>query len=244
MKNTLFLLVLAVVLVGGSVGDLSAAAMDVSNRGRDYFVSSASLKRWSFGLYSDGFDRDLERSNGANLNLKSHREMLYLGYSVVPWMTPYLTGGRSTSKVGAGETGSAQLQYGAGINFNFIDHEVADSFLLEDRLRLNGNVEYTVTGFDSGRDDLKWAQLDAALTLGIVNDVVGQPAYIPESIVVFVGPIYSSIMSADIEGVAEGGNDFGVTIGMEVFYSPTISFDVRVNKLDNFGFAGGINLRF
>ena len=244
MKKLLPALALTVLLVIESFSPVLAAARDTSNRGMDYAVSSASLKQWSFGFYYDQLERDL-RMSGRDITLQSDKAMLYLGYDILPWAFPYLAGGRSTSKVGprVSDAGS-EFQYGGGLHFNFLDHEVADPFLLEDRLRLNGNVEYTVTSIQDFDADSNLAELDASLTLSIVNDIPGNVLFMPDSMAVFAGPIYCSITGPKVKGPKKSGDDFGYTVGFELFYTPTISFSGQVNSYDHTGYTVGMNLRF
>jgi opacity protein-like surface antigen len=247
MKILLSALSLSVLLVTGSFSTVAAAPRDVSNRGRDYVVSSASLKWWDFGVSYDYFQRDLTLDPGGDITLKSGKAMAYVGYDLLAWLTPYITGGRSATTMKQGsfsDDGGGELQYGGGLQFNFLDHEVADPFLLEDRLRLNGNVEYTMTTASTTIHEMDWAEFDASLTLSIVNDISGNILFVPESIAVFAGPIYASLSSPDIKSSGSGKDSFGYTVGIEVFYTPSISFSAQVNEYDRPGYTVGLNVRF
>jgi hypothetical protein len=245
MKKTHLLIALCL-LSASYVTTSFAAARSPSNLSREHIVSSAPLSNWSTGLYYDNAEKEVELKNGSRQLLKSSKTMVYIGYDVLPWFAPYVVAGQNDAKIGyfnsSYEDGS--LQYGLGAMFNLLDHEVADPTLIEDRLRLTAGVEYSWTSTDYLNDELEWTALDASLTASIVNDVAGNILFSPDSIAFFGGLIYSKWGGSDIKGATSNTDEVGYTLGLEVFYTPSVSFSVRGNFLEHTGLTAGINLRF
>ena len=240
MKKTI-ILGLAVLLNTGALCNLHAAAREVSNRGRDYMVGPAELSAVSCGAYLDTLTRDVDIMRMPE-SMRVSKIMAYVGYDVTSWLTPYLTLGQATTRFDF-DPSSSKLAYGGGLQFNFMDHEVPDPTLLEDRIRLNGNVQYTRTGAeDQWGNDLTWGELESSLTVSIVNDLDGNIQFMPDSIAIFLGPMYSGVQSGDIKG--GDSSAFGFLIGLEVFYTQRVSLSAQYNKVGEDGFAAGLNVRF
>ena len=240
MKKSISLC-LAILLMTGVCRNVLAAARNVSNAGRDYVVAAPALNSLSCGVYGDNAQNDITVSS-IPTRLETSKIMAYLGVDVLPWLTPYVTVGTGSSKFDDGPSKS-QGVYGLGIQLKFLDHEIPDPGLLEDRLRLNANAEYTWRGAaDWMGEDLKWQELNASLTVGIVNDVNGNALFIPDSIAIYCGPIYTALSGSEIGG--DGRTDFGFCAGLEVFYTKRVAFYGQINKQDNDGYSVGLNIHF
>jgi hypothetical protein len=246
MKKTIFSLCTVIFLAAVRI-EAQAGSRAPSNLGREYLVSVNSLSAWSFGGYVDVGEKTLTLDRPhQNVDLACTKYMTYLGYDVFSWLTPYLVAGTSQSKFSGGywdEMADSSAQYGIGIQANLIDHEVADPTLMEDRVRLNAAVEYSVTQADYAGQALDWVDFDASLTLAIVNDVAGNILFVPESIAFFGGPIFSTWSSHDFKP-AQNRDELGFTVGMEVFYTTSVSLNIRANMLDHTGMTAGLNIRF
>lgn len=244
MKNSLSLFVAVCVSTFIAADSGFSATRAPSNEGRDYVNGARSLANWSIGANYETAEKDLVFDTFGTRAVKSTKAMAYIGYDALPWMTPYLTMGQSQTKIGFAQSQDGQLDYGLGLLLNMLDYEVADSFLLEDRVRVNGSVEYTRTSMAVGNDDMDLDAFDASLTIGLVNDLVGATQFIPESITLFGGPVYSTWMGPDIKGAQSSRDDFGFTIGLEMFYTRSVSMNIRANFLEHSGASAGINVHF
>lgn len=246
MKKTTFSL-FAGILLTAILSDAQAGSRAPSNLSREYLVNVNSLSPWSFGAYFDVAEKSVTMDwPHANVDLSCTKYMTYLGYDVFSWLTPYLVAGSSQSKFSSGyvsQMGDSSAQYGLGLQANLIDHEVADPTLMEDRIRLNASLEYSWTESEYAGQTVDWVDFDAALTLAIVNDVAGNILFVPESIAFFGGPIYSTWSSQDFSP-AQNRDELGFTFGLEVFYTTSVSFNIRANMLDQTGMTAGLNVRF
>lgn len=243
MKKSSFVLAALCVSFSFSVASALAAPFSPSNEGRDYVNGARSLSNWGVGANLDFAKKDLDFDKIGTREVETSKAMAYVGYSALRWVMPYVTFGQSQTKLKDGPEvdNNGNFCYGVGAAFNLFDHDIANSFLLEDRLRVNGSLEYTRSSMDLGIDSIDFGAFDASLTAGIVNDLQGATAFIPDSITLFGGPIYSRWMGSDFEA----GDDVGFTVGLEVFYTVSVSFNVRANFMkDHPGGSAGINVHF
>lgn len=233
--NFLFCCV-AVVLLSCGIEPVSATPGSTSNLGLEHLDGVTDFSRWSVGIYGLG----RERTSGLN-DIKHQKYMGYVGYDVLRWMTTYVTLGESKTKIGIAEYGDWEAEYGLGVTMNLIDHVLPDPFLMEDRIRVNAGVEYTRCTTETLGSDVDWGELYAQLTIGIVNDIDGSKFYLPNSIGIYGGPI-TTIVHGDSQ--INNGDEFGYTIGTDLYFSETVSLEFAIEILDTTDFAGGLHIRF
>lgn len=240
MKKCKVLIYVVVFLVAGKFSPLFAVPIGDSNLGRKYLVTAEDLGNWCCGLYSSSRDRDVQ-SGGKTLPMKSHTMAGYVGYSYKPWFITYVVIGNSKTKIGFSGHPNSESEYGFGMLFNILDHDILDPTLFEDRIRINAGWQYSASKTQWGAGNkTKWRELSASLTVSIVNDIVGDKRYYPMSIALFAGPIYSDIMSSSIDEKEK----FGFTAGLEVFYTQRVSFYCGIENFGDDAFMGGVNVRF
>lgn len=231
-----------VVLLSSTLSHVSAAPMGGSNRGLEHGIGTADPKQWSLGVYS--VDRERNVDGGGFDNFKTRKTLGYVGYDWSlfgwsRWFTTYACFGNSKTRIGR-HYAETDAEYGVGMNFNFIDQTINDPTLFEDRLRLRGGWQLTRSDTDDP-DTGEWEEMFVHLTLSLVNDIEGSKLFLPNSIAVYGGPIYSWIgnsSSFSNEGM------FGYTAGLEVYYTESISFDVGIEAMDYTDATVGIHLRF
>jgi hypothetical protein len=225
--------------------NVSAFPVGHPNSTRNYIIGLQSLHYWSAGIYGEGYDRGIT-VNGVDRMLTRTRVMGYVGLDVLPWVTLYGTAGSSTLKFGsAEEANDAEFEYGGGLNINVLDHEVLDPALFEDRLRINANVSLVRgrTAWDRpvGVQEFEWDEVSASVIFSIVNDCEGEKKFVPNSVTIFGGPIYSDYMGSEIEVV----DQVGFMAGLEIFYSLSFSFNVGIMSYGGeSGYTGGVHVRF
>lgn len=240
MKKRAFLTsVVILFLLAGNLSPLLAVPIGSSNAGREYLLAAEPLGKWSCGVYSKARKRDVT-TGGLSLPMKSRKTMGYVGYDFKRWFTTYATAGSSETMIGGSGYADGESEYGVGMLFNILDHEILDPTLFEDKIRINAGWQYTSSGTKYAGATRKWHELFASLTVSLVNDVEGSKFYLPNSIAIFAGPIYSDIQSSSIDEK----DAFGLITGLEVFYSEKISIDWAIERFESSAYTVGINIRF
>jgi opacity protein-like surface antigen len=238
MKRSVVVYLVAAMTVASGLTEGLAAPRGGSSAGKDYLISSEALAGWRCGAYGgtgnreveiDHFDRDMRTSMGA----------AYAGYAVVPWLSPYVSVGVSKTKFDEASSEGNEAALGLGANLNLLNHEILDPALFEDRLCINGAVQYEAMGAKLYDDDVQWSDLSAWLTVSIVNDLTGSKIFAPMSIALFGGPMFSYLI-----GDVEAKDLVGFTAGIEVFLTQRVSFDVRAESIGDTSVWGGIDVRF
>jgi hypothetical protein len=210
-----------------------------NNVGREYLVAAQDLSVWRFGAYVEEREHDIEIYRGFAEPVKLSKTMGYVGLDILPWITVYGTAGSCDADLNA--WGGSEPEYGAGINLNLLDYEILDPTLFEDRVRVNAGFRATRSETSIRfSEKAKWTEWFASATLSIVNDVKGEKFFSPNSIVLFGGPLYASLDSPDFDQ----DNTFGFTLGIEIFYTDSISFYGALETFEGSGAMAGIDIRF
>lgn len=219
-----------------SIGNSVAAPIGHSNEGIDYIVGSADLKYWWTGVYLDTQKRDVS-SGASTYRLQKDSTMGYLGYSYADWWLIYGLYGKNKYDVNGWS--DSEWSYGAGMRFHLLDHIVKDPTLMEDKLRLNMIIQYTRSHLnDWYGKDYKFDEYYGSIILSVVNDLEGNKLFLPDSLSIFAGPVWSDIKS----GAFEEKDQMGYVVGMEFYYSTCVSFDIRAQYFDTSAFMGGLNI--
>lgn len=225
---------------------VSAGPMGGSNMGRDYLITTGELANWRSGMSYESGDRDV-RVRGLDTVMASRKAMLYLGYELLPWCVPYVTGGSTETSFPGGADGDKESEYGIGLQFNLLEHDILDPLLMEDKLRVNASCQYSASKASWDGRDLRWRELFASVTVSVVNDLRGSKFFVPESIALFAGPIFSYIDSSsisDTEGALKADEKLGITGGIEIFLTKRISLDAAVKRYNAESYSAGLHIRF
>jgi len=241
MKRSLTVICVAVLVLEGTCSLVPALPVAGSNTGREYLMGVSDLGNWSCGIYSRMLERDIDFLGIDSLmNMKSKSIIGYVGYDLVRWLTTYVLAGQNESEFGNTGYGDGELEYGIGMYFNLLDHDILDPTLFEDKIRINAGCQYSESKTESVGSNVEWSEVCASLTLSIVNDLDGSKRYVPNSIALFAGPVYSDIDSSTINE----RDVFGYTAGIQVFYTEKVSFDIGVENFENDTYVSGVNVRF
>lgn len=243
MKKRFLIACLSVVVILSNISQLIAAPVGRSNSGRDYLAGTQDLSAWSCGLYFTSIDREVKLFDTFNnVSMKQDKILGYIGYDIVPWFTAYLVGGSSKNRIGAGNAVDSDSEFGLGVMFNIFDTEIEDPTLLEDRLRLNANVQYTKGSgtYVDGITGIDWYELSGSLTLSVVNDLTGDKFFVPNSIAFFIGPAFSLLTSGEIEAEKNAG----MTAGLDIFLNEKVSIELAYTKFEKSTYSAGVNVRF
>jgi hypothetical protein len=252
MKKTIAIAcVVAPILMGNLAVTAIAAPLPTSNLGREYYVSAPDLKQWSGGLYVDSMERKLAPVGMSSSDkVKYSRDMGYIGYDFIPWITSYLTVGVGSVKIGQNAKNSnSGVQAGLGVHFNLMDKDILDPTLYEDKIRVTAGLQYIAAkpefdpnGNGVGKKKIKFDELSGSIIVSLVNDVEGSKLFSPFGLSIFGGLLYSDLMT-DAHNVDEDAK-IGLTAGLEIFYTETVSFYLAVDRFDDMGSTAGVNVRF
>jgi len=237
-NNTLYIRIAVLLAVLSIVSSGIAAPLADSNRPLDYIIAVKDLSAFGIGTYIEVIDRDVELNDVPETRLKTERAMLYFSWNIMPWINTYISGGSSRHKFGEYSSYSDEdLEWGAGIRLNLLDNEILAPTLIEDKIRLNAGLHYANVSIDSPASS-DWQEITGSITLSIVNDVRGNKFFLPRTISLYAGPIYSSIIGDDIEEE----DAFGYAAGLEMHLNKKISFDIGVQHINEPSLAAGLHL--
>lgn len=234
-----YVICLAVFVLAGNFTCLLAVPIGNSNEGREYLVAAQDVSKWSCGVYSRTQKRDVT-SNRQQFSMELREVMAHVGYDFKRWFTTYAVAGQSQAEIGGGGYADAETELGVGMHFNILDLEILDPTLFEDKIRVNAGWQYSMSETEWAGRQTNLRELSASLMLSIVNDIEGNKLFLPNSIAIFAGPIYSDIQSSSINEK----NKLGFAAGMEVFLSEKISLKCAIERFDATAYSTGINVRF
>jgi hypothetical protein len=236
--HTLFIVVAALAVCSAAT---HAMPIGSSNIPFDYMVKGQDLSIIRLGLYGISTKREIKwDGTGVTQILKSKRSQGYLGVDLMPWLTVYGIAGQSESKFGTQPYGNAESSLGAGVLINVLHHFIHEPVLMEDVVRINLGAEWTRSSADTSFSSADWDEVAIALTFALINHVDTSKLFHPESIGLYIGPLYSRYISDDFEAKDE----IGVVAGMEIFFTDTVSLDFEAQHFSETSAAGGINFHF
>ncbi len=243
MKNIFIYTLVVVTLIMVVNNNTQAAPIGTSNMGRDYLVNSDPLDNWSVGIFGGIGKRGIDLESGGKADLDINRAMIYVGYDLFSWVTPFAALGVTSSEISsfsAGNGKDTKFAYGAGLLFNILNQEIMDPNLMIDQFRINADVYYNGSETEGLTDTYTWGEFSASLTLGLVNDTVANKELFPESIGIYLGPIYSYYASSDFDA----DTTLGLLTGLNMFFTKRTSFDISAQIFDEVTINGSLNIRF
>lgn len=219
----------------------TAIPVGAGNQPGDYIFGAEYLNHWSLGAYQLDRDRDVVVGYNHGNKMESKKTMGYVGYEFIYGITAFITAGENDTRFNYEHPHSSARELGAGIQFNFLNHAIPDPTLLEDRITVNGHLQYTRSGGKSrcGIKYPKWDELSGDLTLSLINDIDGTKFYNPEGIGFYIGLGYSTLKSSSISE----RTSMGYVAGVNVFYSESVTFEVGFENIDHSSVLIGINVR-
>lgn len=203
----------------------------------EYFLGDEDLGRWSMGVYY--LDREREISTlGYTRRMDSAKTMGYVGYEFIYGLVGYLTAGSADTRFEFLSVKDDHSEYGFGLLFNILDHEIPDPLLMEDRIRINGCLQYTQGGANWINTELDWQEYYGTLTVSLINDIWGDKYFNMESIGFYFGAIYSDINCSGFEVESK----FGFCSGIEMMITEKVSIDLGMETLDRGAVYAGIRI--
>ena len=240
-RKLLSFCVLTVLLLAYFRGDALSVPSGNNMHSRKYLVTARDLDKWSLGIFTSASERKAEVSQ-RDYDLDISQAVITLGYDVTDWKNLYLSGGsQDVDDKNSRYNASGGGLYAQGNQMNLLDHDIPDPSFFEDTLRLNFNLQYTVSEAKITTDEKSsWGELSGSLTANLINDNPGTTVYFPHKMVLFFGPAISLIDHKDISDETTTG----FVGGLEIIVSESVSLTFGVENFDGAGFMGGLHLRF
>ncbi len=252
-RPTTIIFCIAVCLLMGKASTVVASPIIGSNENYEFLLGGSDLSKFSIGAYARERNLKVRPAPTAGMvdySMKMQKILGFIGYDIVRWGTIYGIFGSTDTRLDSGENipfrhemyNGGESEYGAGFLINLIDHDIADSTLMEDRIRVTAGVEYTScsTFWNLAGAEVRWKELYASLRVSLINQLHGYKEFWPNAISVYAGPAYSAIDSSSLDA----GGDAGFIGGMEIYYSDRVSFDIGVEQLDAMGYNLGFTIKF
>lgn len=241
MKKTTFTTSVVLLSLFATPFMLTAMPIGSSNNPMEYLVKGRDLSWLSIGLYGSETKRSIERdATGLTTTLESRHVNGYIGIDALSWLTVYAIGGQSESKYGSLSYADGEAEYGVGIRANLLNHFLREPMLMEEDIRLNLGAHYRQSSSDLGATSIDWNEISAALTLALVNHSDRNKAFAPESVSIYAGPMFSTLLSDDFEAEDHAG----AVAGIEIFFTDSVTLDIEVQHVGETSVGGGINLHF
>jgi opacity protein-like surface antigen len=249
-KHTITFTCLLFALLVSLLPSVTAGPISGSNENYDYLMGGSDFSKFSIGVYSKKRALLVGAEPGfTEYEMTMKKTTAHIGYDILRWATVYALGGVADTRLDTGyypagyhqDYNGDEVELGAGVMFNLIDHDIADPSLIEDRIRVNASFEYTSckSTWRYATATVDWTELFASLTVSIVNQIHGNRQYWPNSIGFFAGPIFSHIESSSLEH----DGDSGFMAGMSIVYSENLTFDFGFERLESEGYVVGVNIR-
>ena len=229
MKNNLLMLFVAVLVFSlfGANHSAQAVPMGAAQHPGGYFFGDEELGRWMMGVYYLDRERDI-RTLGSLTSMQTVKTQAYVGYEIMYGMSGYFTIGSTETQFEGLRMTDTHSEWGFGLQFNILDHEIPDPTLMEDRIRLNATIQYTQCGADWIATEIDWEEIYGSLTLSFVNDIEGNKYFHLNSIGFFFGAVYSDLRSSGIDEESE----FGYCTGVDLYLTEKTSFEFGTESLD------------
>lgn len=207
--------------------------------GGNYLIAAEDLSNWHIGGFYRNQDRDLE----GRQSLEQEKFMMHVGYDLLRWFSIYGVVGTTRIQLSpfSGES-DADLEIGGGAWANLLDHDLLGGLTAETRLRIQATGQFTHTSPEINGSDVAINELYGAVTLGLVNEIIGNKRYWPEAIGLFAGPVYDRVESSDLD---DSESDVGITAGLDFYLTRYVTMSVSYEAFESDGaINASVDLRF
>ncbi len=242
MKSTLKFFAGAAAALLAVAGSAYANPRAAEASGADYLAAAEDLDGFHIGSYYRYQAREL--SHGAN-NLSQDTIAFVLGYDVFKWFSIYGVVGTADAELERYDYGDRDynMVYGVGAWLNILDHDLLSNLTCESKVRLTATAQCTFESPEINGEEYDATDLYGALTLGIVNELVGNKNIWPDAIGLFVGPVWSTLDSDDIDTTGdEMGFAFGLDLYVTRYVGLSFSYETYGHEDDAVNFS--LNCRF
>lgn len=210
--------------------------------GADYLAAAEDLSGLHMGAYYRYQSREI--SDGFN-NLSQDTIAFVLGFDVRSWFSIYGVIGTADAELDRYDYGDRDfgMIYGVGGWINILDHDLLSNLTCESKVRLTATAQYTFESPEINGEECDATDFYGAITLGFVNELVGNKNIWPEAVGLFVGPVWSVFDSDDIDTTGdEMGFAFGLDLYVTRYVGLSVSYETYGHEDDAVNFS--LNCRF
>ncbi len=209
------------------------------------------LERWLVGFDVVTIKRGVEFDAYGKQSLDARYLAGVVGYDVLPWLTPFVTAGKSKAQLSnmAGY-GDQQWAFTVGANANVWRTDVVEPEFMAGQLSLKILLEYG--RYQSSKDiwEVKWSEWYAAplLTYEMFAETEAAVQRVPYSLVLAAGPAFSALNGTEKSSVTS--MDFsqkesvGYLLGLDIFIAHNLSVGAQLVFFDHTTVDGSIRYRF
>lgn len=218
MKTSAKILVGALAAVISACGYAQATPRSAEALGSNYFISTEDLDGFHVGGYYRYNSREM--MNGFD-ELSQDTIAAIIGYDILDWASIYAILGTTDAERTHGTNNREYgTVYGIGSWINILDRDIVADLSCESRFTIAATAQITAGSPSLDGTEIDYTDFYGAITLGIVNELIGDKSLWPEAIGIFVGPCWDVF---DSDQVKTTGEDFGVAFGLDVFLTKRIS---------------------
>ena len=243
MKLSVKFVAIAATAAAVSVAHATPRAAEAS--GADYLVAAENLNGLHIGAYYRYTSREI---NHGVYSLSQDNIAGILGLDLLDWISVYGIFGTADAQLkndfgGYRSDRDYDLIYGGGGWINILDHDLISNLSCETRIRLTASAQITfgkpeIAGIESAYSDFY-----GAVTLGVVNELLGNKNMWPDAIGVFVGPVWSIF---DCDEWETTGDEMGFAFGLDLYITRRVglsaSYETYGSDDDAVNFS--LNVRF
>ena len=233
---------IAFLLVFACVAEVLAVPRAAESSGKHYLFAAQDLSSWHIGGSYRRLKRDVE-IRGFDHRLTLRRTTFHVGYDLLPWAAVYgLLGNVNPTADTIHGDDSSGVEFGGGMWFNLLDHDLIDNLTLENRIRVQALVQIARGHPDYGIYNLDYTEFHSALTMSIINELDANKQYWPEAVSLFGGPVFNHLNGSDF---STRKSNFGIVLGSDVQLSRRFSFSLMYERYyeSNEAFSGSLNVR-
>ena len=186
--------------------------------GANYLAAAEDLAGWHIG----GFYRYQSRSlDTPGDNLSQDNIAMTVGRDIFPWLAVYgLVGTTDTQRDLYGDDADYAFLWGGGAWVNLIDHDILATLSTETKLRVQAIGQVSFASPDINGESCDYRDYYAALTISIVNEIIGNKNLWPDAVGLFFGPVFSDIHCDDFD---TDGDTLGFGAGLDIYINRATS---------------------
>lgn len=185
--------------------------------GSNYLIAAERLD----GVHVGAYYRYTSREVNNYQELSQDNIAFSLGYDLLDWFSVYGIVGTADAEIDTYNSDrDYSLIYGVGGWLNILDHDLLSNLSCETKLRLSASAQMVWGSPDiAGIEECDYTDFYGALTLGIVNELLGNKDMWPDAIGVFAGPVWSIF---DCDEFDQTGNKAGFGVGLDIFVTQRV----------------------
>ena len=226
-------IILVGLVVFGFVGLSHLMAATLPGGMGDDFLAVGNADRFSVGVNYENIRRYVAPDIGEDFRLDATSLSLFLGYDVMKWLTVFGTLGQSenSSDFVLGQSDDRQFKWSIGANVNLYKWYINEPEVMAgDRVTVRLFAEFASYEADTGAGNMDWDDVFVALPIAYErferNDRIDNDSELFR-ISIYAGPAVSIINGSLDTGKGDTGfeakEDFGVVVGLDVYFTHSIS---------------------